>query len=104
MDEITDSPVKSPMEAGEAFGDTETDYSSIRGKVIARLIFVYQHIVPAKNTRPRSLLSLNFRDLAHYYSISKKSNLYLMSTDQSLQFHSIFSLSLKCPSNFLSLS
>lgn len=41
MDEITDSPVKSPMEAGEAFGDNETDYSSIRGKVSPRLVFVY---------------------------------------------------------------
>lgn len=65
MDEITDSPVKSPTGVGEAFGDTETDYSSIRGKVSARFVFVYQHIVPAKTTHPRARHPLNFKDLAN---------------------------------------
>lgn len=61
MDETTDSPVKSPMEAGEAFGDNETDYSSIRGKVKSRLDFVYQHTFPAKMSRLRARLSFELQ-------------------------------------------
>lgn len=61
MDEITNSPVKSPMETGEAFGDIETDYTSIRGKVNERYDFVYQHIFPAKMRRLRARLSFELQ-------------------------------------------